>query len=168
MTSEANEERVIEIELNPKELRLYDRLRASVLELRPGRASGLGDLLLLLPDMVVLLFRLVRDPRVPLGAKLIAGAALAYVISPIDLVPEVLLGPIGLIDDLLIVGAALSQLLKVVHPDVVRQHWPGQGDALDTIDRVMTWANEKVTARISNTVRRLIGSLNGSGSGPRG
>ena len=168
MMSEANEERVVEIELNPKELRLYDRLRASVLELRPGQASGLGDLLLLLPDMVVLLFRLVRDPRVPLGAKLIAGAALAYVISPIDLVPEVLLGPIGLIDDLLIVGAALSQLLKVVHPDVVRQHWPGQGDALDTIDRVMTWANEKVTARISNTVRRLIGSLSGSGSGPRG
>ena len=168
MMSEANEERVVEIELNPKELRLYDRLRASVLELRPGQASGLGDLLLLLPDMVVLLFRLVRDPRVPLGAKLIAGAALAYVISPIDLVPEVLLGPIGLIDDLLIVGAALSQLLKVVHPDVVRQHWPGQGDALDTIDRVMTWANEKVAARISNTVRRLIGSVSGSGSGPRG
>jgi uncharacterized membrane protein YkvA (DUF1232 family) len=168
MMSEANQERLIEIELNPKELRLYDRLRASVLEVRPGGVSGLGDLLLLLPDMVVLLFRLVRDPRVPLGSKLIAGAALGYVISPIDLMPEILLGPIGLIDDLLIVGAALSQLLKVVHPDVVRQHWPGQGDALDTIDRVMTWANEQVTVRISNTVRRLLGSFSGSGSGPRG
>jgi len=167
MNSEAREERPIEIELNPKELRLYDRLRASVLELRPGQTAGLGDLLLLLPDMVVLLFRLVRDPRVPLGPKLIAGAALAYVLSPIDLVPEILLGPIGLIDDLLIVGAALSQLLKVVHPDIVRQHWPGQGDALETVDRVMTWANEKVTMRISNTVRRLIGSVSGSGSGPR-
>ena len=168
MNSEAREDRPIEIELNPKELRLYDRLRASVLELRPGQTSGLGDLLLLLPDMVVLLFRLVRDPRVPLGPKLIAGAALAYVLSPIDLVPEILLGPIGLIDDLLIVGAALSQLLKVVHPDIVRQHWPGQGDALETVDRVMTWANEKVTTRISNTVRRLLGSVSGRGSGPRG
>ena len=164
MNSEAREERPIEIELNPKELRLYDRLRASVLDVRPGQTSGLGDLLLLLPDMVVLLFRLVRDPRVPLGSKLIAAAALAYVVSPIDLVPEVLLGPIGLIDDLLIVGAALSRLLKVVHPDIVRQHWPGQGDALDTIDRVMSWANENVTARISNTVRRLIGSVSGSGT----
>ena len=114
------EEPKIEIELNPREVRLYDRLRASVVEPRPGLKSSLRDLLLLLPDMTVLLFRLARDSRVPIGSKVLAGLAVAYVVSPIDLMPELLLGPIGLLDDLLIVGLALSRLLESVHPDIVR------------------------------------------------
>ncbi len=147
----------IEIELNPRELRLYDRLRASVINPRPGLGSGLGDLLLLLPDLTVLLFRLARDPRVPIGSKIVAGMAVAYVLSPIDLMPEALLGPIGLVDDLLIVGAALSRLLSVVHPDIVRLHWSGQGDALESVKRVAEWTNSKVAQRIPAFVREIFG-----------
>ena len=55
----------VTIELNPKERRLYDRLRGFVLERAPGDTSGVRDLLLLLPDMTVLLARLLRDRRVP-------------------------------------------------------------------------------------------------------
>ena len=145
----------IEIELNPRELRLYDRLRASVIERRPGAESGLWDILMLLPDLTVLLFRLTRDPRVPLAAKLIAGLGVAYILSPIDLLPEILLGPIGLVDDLLVVATALSRLLKSVHPDIVREHWSGQGDALDAIHRVTTWADSVLTGRLPNAMRRL-------------
>jgi len=65
-----------------------------------------------------------------------AGAGVAYILSPIDLLPEVLLGPIGLIDDLFIVAAVLSRLMQAVHPDVVRQHWSGQGDALEVVEEV--------------------------------
>ena len=82
----------IEIELNPRELRFYDRLRATVIERQPGTGSGLRDILMLLPDLTMLLFRLSRDPRVPLGAKVIASLGVAYILSPIDLLPEILLG----------------------------------------------------------------------------
>ena len=147
----------IEIEVNPRESRLYDRLRANVVEPRPGLSSGLRDLLLLLPDLTVLLFRLAGDSRVPIGSKAIAGLAVAYVVSPIDLLPELVLGPIGLMDDLLIVGAALSKLLRAVHPDIVRSHWSGHGDALDAIQRVADWTDTKVTQRIPVFVRGLFG-----------
>ena len=160
MNRESNDsipEEKIEIELNPREARLYDRLRASVVEPRAGLASGLADLLLLLPDMTVLLFRMARDPRVPIASKVIAGLAVAYVVSPIDLLPEVLLGPIGLVDDLLIVGAALSRLLSVVHPDIVRQHWSGQGDALEGIKRIAEWTDAQVAQRIPAFFRGLFG-----------
>ena len=92
----------------------------------PGTPSGLRDLILLLPDLTVLLMRLMREPRIPMRAKLVAGFGIGYVLSPIDLLPSLLLGPIGLVDDLLVVAATLSQLLNHVHPDVVRSHWSGK------------------------------------------
>lgn len=152
----------ITIELNPRERRLYDRLRAVVAEPRPGAASGVRDLLLLLPDVVVLLSRLLRDDRVPLGAKAIAFVGLGYVLSPIDLVPELVFGPIGLLDDLLVVAATLSRMLNDVHPDVVRLHWPGQGDALDAIRRFTHWAEASVTGRVRGLVQRVLASLGGA------
>jgi len=144
----------IEIELNPREVRLYDRLRAAVIDRQPGLGSGFLDILMLLPDLTVLLFRLTRDPRVPLAAKIIAGMGVAYILSPIDLLPEIILGPIGLIDDLLVVATALSRLLKSVHPDIVREHWSGQGDALDAIHRVTAWGDSVLTGRLPNAMRR--------------
>ena len=130
----------ITIELNPRERRLYDTLRDRVIRREPGANSRLRDLLLLLPDLTVLLLRLLRDDRVPRLPKLVALLGVGYVLSPIDLLPALLLGPLGLVDDLLVVSAALSHLLNHVHPDVVRSAWPGQGDALEAIQRVASWS----------------------------
>jgi len=138
----------ITIELNPREQRLYDRLRIQVVRSQPGAASGWRDLLLLLPDLTVLLMRLLRDARVPRGSKLIALFGLGYALSPIDLLPSVIFGPIGLVDDLLVVTATLSRLLNHVHPDVVRAAWSGQGDALEVIQRVTHWSERFVRDRL--------------------
>jgi uncharacterized membrane protein YkvA (DUF1232 family) len=147
----------ITIELNPRDRRLYDRLRSRLAESpRPGDGSGLRDVALLLPDLTVLLARLLRDPRVPRGPKLVALLGLGYVLSPIDLLPEVLLGPIGLVDDLLVVTACLSRLLNDIHPDVVRSHWSGRGDALETIQRVTAWSRSLVSRNLGAAVRRVL------------
>jgi len=145
----------ITIELNPREQRLYDRLRARVVDPGVAARTGLGDALLMLPDLTVLLARLLRDPRVPIGAKAIALAGVGYVMLPIDLIPVVLFGPIGLVDDLLIVGAALSSLLERVHPDIVRSHWPGKGDALDAIGRVSSWSRRQVGSPLKLLASRI-------------
>lgn len=144
MTSE------LTIELNPKERRLYDRLRERLVATRPGRSSGPGDLLLLLPDLTILLLRLLRDRRVPIARKGIAIAGVAYVLSPIDVVPALVFGPIGLVDDLFIVASCLSMLLNHVHPDVVRAHWSGHGDALEAIQNVTSWFEKEVRLRASD------------------
>lgn len=146
----------VEIELNPSERRLYDRVRARLVESgRTGR-SGLRDLLLLLPDFVVLLARLLRDPRVARGDKAVAIAGIAYVLSPIDFVPAFLFGPLGTLDDLLIVTAAVSRVVNHVHPDVVRSHWPGKGDVLDAIHRVSEWTESQLGARLSGLLRHIL------------
>jgi len=146
----------VTIDLNPRERRLYDRLRRTLVSHGPTDRSGLRDVLLLLPDLVVLLFRLFRDSRVPLGAKAIALVGIGYVLSPIDLLPEVVLGPIGLADDLFVVAATLSRLLNYVHPDVVRSHWSGQGDALDAIQRATGWAEARLRGALRMAVPRWL------------
>jgi uncharacterized membrane protein YkvA (DUF1232 family) len=145
----------IVIELDARERRLYDRLRSRVSPPQLAGRTGVRDLMLLLPDLVVLLARLLRDPRVPIGSKGIALLGIGYIFSPIDLIPEIFLGPIGVIDDLFIVATALSMLLNRVHPDVVRSHWSGQGDALDAIHRVTEWAESQTIGRVRGAVRRL-------------
>ena len=143
----------ITIELNPREQRLYDRLRARVVRSKPGEASGLPDLLLLLPDLTVLLLRMLRDDEVPIGSKAIAVMGVGYALSPIDLLPSLLLGPVGLVDDLLVVTAALSRLVNRVHPDVVRRNWSGRGDALEEIQRVTLWSETFMRERIAGLLR---------------
>ena len=146
---------VVTIELNPHERRVYDRLRVRLVSSRPGAGSGVRDVLLLLPDLTVLLTRLLRDRRVPITSKAVALLGVGYALSPIDLLPSLLFGPIGLVDDLLVVSAALSRILNRVHPDVVRSHWSGQGDALEAIQRVSAWS-ESLFSRSAR--RRLRGS----------
>lgn len=151
-------EQPVTIDLNPRERRFYDRVRGSVTGPLPRAVSGLAELLLLLPDLVILLFRLARDPRVPASSKAIALLAVGYVLSPFELLPELLLGPIGLIDDLIVVGMALSRLLNDVHPDVVRLHWAGRGDALAAIQRTTDWMERAVASRVRGAVQRLLGT----------
>ncbi|MFQ5416451.1 MAG: YkvA family protein, partial [Myxococcota bacterium] len=137
----------VTIELNPREQRLYDRLRTQVIERRPGESSGVRDLLLLLPDLTVCTFRLLRDERVPLASKALAVVGVSYVLSPIDFIPSLVFGPIGLVDDLIVVSATLSRILNDVHPDVVRSHWSGPGDVLDAVQRVTRWSETLFTVR---------------------
>jgi uncharacterized membrane protein YkvA (DUF1232 family) len=146
-------EEPLEIEVSGRDRRLYDRVRAKLTGASAGAPTGVADLLLLLPDLVVLLARLLRDARVPLAAKLTAAAGLAYVMSPVDLMPEILFGPLGILDDVVIAAAALSRVLNHVHPDLIAAHWSGRGSALESVQRVARWAEE----RVGNRVMRLLG-----------
>ena len=146
----------VEIELGAREQRLYDRLRAQVRPVAPGAGSDLRDVLLAFPDLVMLLVRLLRDPRVAMGDKAVALFGVAYVLSPLDLMPVWLFGPLGALDDVLVVAATLSRVVNHVHPDVVRSHWSGQGDALRLIQRATDWSEERVGKRLRGVLGRLL------------
>ena len=149
------ENRPVEIELHARERRLYDRLRGQLRPVVPGAGSDLRDVLLAFPDLVMLLVRLLRDPRVAVGDKALALFGVAYVVSPLDLMPVWLFGPLGVLDDLFVVAATLSRVVNHVHPDVVRSHWSGQGDALQLIQRATDWSEQRLGKRLRGVFRRL-------------
>lgn len=91
------------------------------------RESGLGELLRFLPDVGRLLRAIARDDRVPWHAKLVAMGAVAYVISPLDLVPDTL-GRAGKLDDAWVAGRALRYLFQEAGYDVMHDLWEGSDD----------------------------------------
>lgn len=64
---------------------------------------------------VVALWVAARDPRVPMVAKIAAGAVAAYALSPIDLIPDVV-PVLGYLDDLLIVPLGIMLAVRLVPP----------------------------------------------------
>ncbi len=72
-------------------------------------------------EQIMLTWRLVRDPRVPLWSKLIPAAALVYVLSPIDIIPDFLI-VIGQLDDLGLLLASMRLFEAVVPAYIVAEH----------------------------------------------
>ena len=68
-----------------------------------------------------LVWQLLNDSRVPWFPKLIIPAAILYVLSPIDLVPDVILG-LGQLDDLGIVALAIALFIEFCPHAVVEEH----------------------------------------------
>ena len=68
-----------------------------------------------------LAWRLFWDRRVPMWTKLIPPAALAYLLFPIDLIPDVALG-LGQLDDVAVLLIGVKLFIELAPPDVVREH----------------------------------------------
>ncbi len=68
-----------------------------------------------------LVMGLMLDRRVPLGLKMVWPAAVAYLIVPFDLLPDIIT-PFGRIDDLLVIVIALLVFLTLAPKEVVSEH----------------------------------------------
>lgn len=87
-----------------------------------GLLRTLGDVILLLKDLAA-------DPRVARTDKIVAGIAAAYLVSPLDLVPDWLLG-IGQADDLAVIALAFRRLLNGAGYDLIYELWRGTDEGL--------------------------------------
>jgi uncharacterized membrane protein YkvA (DUF1232 family) len=89
-----------------------------------GRRGDARALAGFVPDCVVLVRRLLGDPRVPRRRRVLLLLLVAYLASPIDLVPDVI--PVaGQLDDAILVALVLRALLRGGGEATVREHWPG-------------------------------------------
>jgi len=109
-----------------------------------GYTGPYGEYVLLVPDLLVLVGKLMLDPRVAAKHKAYLGAALAYVVSPIDLLSERKFGAAGYLDDIAVLVAALNQLLNEVDPQVVLNHWSGNVDLLSKVREILGQADQLI------------------------
>jgi len=94
-----------------------------------GRKRDARDLARFVPDCIVLVRRLIGDPRVHRRHKLLLGALVGYLALPIDLVPDFI--PVaGHIDDAVAVVLALRVVLRASGSELLHEHWPGPGSSL--------------------------------------
>ena len=97
-----------------------------------GRRSQARELATLAPNLLVLFRGLLRDPRVPPGAKLWLVVAVVWIASPIDLIPEFI--PIaGPLDDAIVAMLVLRHVLRRTDRKVLLEHWRGDPATLNAM-----------------------------------
>jgi len=129
-------------------------LKESKHERRQARGI-LKEALLLIPNFLKLLYRLFKDGRVPVAEKALLVGAIVYVVSPLDLIPDVL--PfIGEVDDLYLVALTVIRLLNRAPDVAIRDHWDGRGDITGVVHKIVTAAQYILPKRIQ---RILLGRV---------
>jgi uncharacterized membrane protein YkvA (DUF1232 family) len=114
-------------------------------------------LLRALPDIARLLARLVGDPGLPTPAKIALAAAVAYLVSPVDIVPD-FIPFLGYVDDILLAAILVDGILNHVDRRLVAKYWPGTPESLDRIARVArglaVWVPHRLKRRVFSGRRR--------------
>jgi len=143
--------------MNERQSDFYQKLRKDVkhwLNANLDKENKWVDYILAAPDLFHLLCKLTADSEIPSNKKLKLVAGIAYFISPIDLLPEAFLGPIGYLDDIAVTAYILNDLINEVDPQIVRNHWAGDSDILDLIKTILANADKMIGSMLWEKIRK--------------
>ena len=123
----------------------------------------LQEAIMLIPNYLKLLYRLTRDKRVQVTEKALLLGTAAYVLSPIDFLPD-FIPFVGQVDDVLLVALILKRFMNSVSPQVLYQHWDGRPDLLLNIEQILSWSRFFLPADVYQKVVRKSRENPGHGS----
>jgi uncharacterized membrane protein YkvA (DUF1232 family) len=95
-------------------------------------ALSTQELMRLLPDLLRMLKRLAVDPDMPMRIRLGLWLLLAFVASPIDVIPD-LIPVIRFADDVIVTAVVLRWITRTAGPEALAEHWPGTPDGLAVV-----------------------------------
>jgi uncharacterized membrane protein YkvA (DUF1232 family) len=109
--------------------------------------SRMKNLLLFIPNTVVLCLRLMTDSRVPATEKALVAGAVIYAVIPLDFIPD-MIPFVGQIDDAYLIAVTLLRLVDRTDVRIVREHWKGGGDVVELIQATAQMAGKLLPKRI--------------------
>src|SRR5947208_14246861 len=125
--------------------------------------SRMKNLLMFLPNMVILCAKLMVDKRVPRTERALFAAAVIYAIIPFDFIPD-MIPFVGQIDDLFLISLTLLRLIDRTDDVIVREHWRGGGDVVALAESVATIAPLLMPRRIARVlISKVKPTAEGSG-----
>ena len=136
----------------------YTLGRDKLQEKLPDGAKKISDYIFVVPDIVALICRMLKDSRVPIKTKLVVSASLAYVIFPTDLIPDKI--PfIGKIDEIAVVFFALNRIATDVPTKVIQENWAGKDELVlvlkNGLEYVTNFTGAKNVEKLYNVVEEL-------------
>ena len=141
-----------------RSLAAYDAVRervARALARDDGRA-GVAEVLLAVPDVLILLIRLTLDNEVPGKTRAVVGAALAYFLVPTDLWPEVIVGGLGYADDVVLATAVLAHSFGNNLEHYAARHWSGSGELREALGKITGSARRLLSSRLDRRLSRTL------------
>jgi uncharacterized membrane protein YkvA (DUF1232 family) len=119
--------------------------------------SRMTNLLLVIPNLLLLSARLMVDPRVPAKERLLVAGAIVYAFVPFDFIPD-MLPFVGQVDDAYLIALTLLRLMSVTEPHVVREHWRGGGDVVELIGSTALLAGRLLPRKIRRVLTSRVES----------
>ena len=153
-------EEVEEINENIEKVKDYYSVgRDYVEEKLPVKIKTYSDYLFIIPDMAALLYRLLKDKRVPLKTKLIISGSIAYIAFPTDIIPDNI--PfVGKVDEIAVAFFALERIISDVSINVILENWEGKNDIVlvikNIIEYVVNFTGAKNVEKIYNFVEEVM------------
>lgn len=126
--------------------------------------EGLRDVLLFLPRFAALLARLIADPQVAATDKLLVGAVVAYMLSPFDIIPD-MVPVVGQLDDVYLVALCLLRLTNRSGEAKLREYWDGPEDIVQILHTVSDYATRYLPVAARHAIRGWIEVRDGRGPG---
>jgi uncharacterized membrane protein YkvA (DUF1232 family) len=159
-STEMNSVQAEEVELvSSGVLSAYDRLRRRIVEAleRRGRLGrSVAEPLMLAPDLLVLLARLCLDRDVSPDSRQLIIGALAYFLTPVDLMPEAFLGVGGFLDDVVLASLVLSHSLDAGREPLAVKHWSGNQELRVVLADVSTAGAALLGFDLYDRLRRFL------------
>jgi len=147
--------------MKSKEADFYASLRQKIRDWAKsdeGETHQYLEYILVVPDFFYVLWQLMIDDRISTEFKMKIGLVIAYFISPMDLFPEAVLGPVGYLDDVGITAALLNTMMEDFG-DIVREHWKkvSDTDILDVIEEIIQSIDNLIGHGLWNKLRAKFG-----------
>lgn len=132
--------------------------RKMVEEKLPEGVKKVSDYVFVVPDIVALIYRMLKDRRVPLKTKLSISASLAYIMFPSNVIPNNI-PLIGRIDDLAVVFFALNRIATDVELEIILENWAGKNELVlvlrNGLDYIANFTGAKNVEKLYNIVEEL-------------
>lgn len=147
------------VDLDDAKLKFYEDLRRKAkgwTQQKGGSIGGkLGEYLFMLPDFFILVCRLAVDKRVTAKQKMVVGGIIAYVIMPLDIIPDFI--PIlGSVDDLVLVVMGLNMILNEIDHKILSDNWSGEGDVLEQMKKITATAEQFLDKNILQRIKKWL------------
>ena len=142
-----------------RKMKFYEDLRRKVKDVSKSKVGKLGgqltEYLFLLPDFFILVCRLAMDNRVPAKKKVFIGAIIAYLLMPLDIIPD-FIPVIGHIDDLVLVVVGLNLILKEIDKQVLLDNWSGEENLLEMMTKITATADQFLDKNVWHRINAWI------------
>lgn len=152
-----DEEEILSLPLNKIEDKYTDGRR--IVEAKMSKKlKRFSEYVLIIPDIVALIYRLLKDKRVSKKTKIAISISLGYVLCPIDIIPDQI--PfIGKIDDLAILFFALNRIAKDVPLNVILENWQGKNEVIvvmkNGLDYIINFTGAKNVEKLYSVIEEL-------------
>ncbi|MFH1214848.1 MAG: DUF1232 domain-containing protein [Candidatus Neomarinimicrobiota bacterium] len=109
-----------------------------------GKANRWLKYILLTPDILHLIVKLLADEELPANYKGKLATAISYFMSPLDFIPETYWGAIGYVDDIVLAVYVMNLVMQETGAAFIEKHWEGPQPIIGVIQNILVDADKMV------------------------